>query len=49
MSESRLSSTRLEDLTGGRPIYLWGASQAGMGMLYALHRQGVAALSQALA
>ena len=41
MSESILSSARLEHLTGGRPIYLWGASQAGVGMLYALRRQGV--------
>lgn len=41
MSESILNSTRLEHLTDGRPIYLWGASQAGVGMLYALRRQGV--------
>ncbi len=41
MSQSRLSSTPLQHLNGSRPIYLWGASQAGMGMLYALRRQGV--------
>jgi MoaA/NifB/PqqE/SkfB family radical SAM enzyme len=35
------NSTHLDPLPGGRPIYLWGASQTGLGMMYALHRRDV--------
>lgn len=41
MEQSIISSAQLEHHLGGRPLYLWGASQVGVGLLYALRRIGI--------
>jgi len=39
-SPNAISPDRLRELSEGRPLFLWGASQAGIGVLFSLRRLG---------